>query len=309
MNLAKKFLGPTVVLIVFVFIGRSLYINWTQIPFQELSFNFGFLAISLVLQISYFTVISLGWKLVLKNLNEKISLKNAIQIHAITQFGRYVPGKFLAPLGKVYFAKRLGISGYKTFVSIVLETILSILSALIIFSISLIWFIDKGLPRQIYLMLFVIPLCLIALHPGVLPRIVNWGLKILKKESIKFTLHYSRILQLLLIYFLNWIIYGFCFYFLIKSFYPIAYSVLLPLLGSNAIAWIIGFLSFIVPGGLGIREGILSFLLKYLIPTSIGIISALIWRVWVIIGMFIFIAIFAKGFKSIIRKNDTKISD
>ena len=293
----RKIIGLIIVFVVFCIIGRVLYQNWSKVPFEELRFNVGFLAISYVFKFFAFVLGSLGWVFVLKSLGAKLPLKRALRINSVSSLGRYVPGKVWAFLGQVYLAKRDKIPASKTMVSVLLSTTLSILSALIIFSASLVFLVNKGMPNQIYLALILIPLCFIALHPHILPKIVNWGLRKMKKGVIEFNFNYARILKLLGVYCLNWIAQSFCFFFLIRSFYPISISVYPPLLGINSLAWVVGFLSFIVPGGLGIREGIQSFLLKFFIPLPVGIIAALLGRIWAIIGMLIFFAIFAGGLK------------
>ena len=49
-----------------------------------------------------------------------------------------------------------------------------------------------------------------------------------------------------------------------------------------AFAWIVGFLSFLTPGGLGIREGLLGLLLSnYMIPSQATNV-ALLCRLWML---------------------------
>ena len=49
-----------------------------------------------------------------------------------------------------------------------------------------------------------------------------------------------------------------------------------------ALAWVIGFLSFLTPGGLGVREGLLSLLLSSYMPAPQATLIALICRVWML---------------------------
>lgn len=52
------------------------------------------------------------------------------------------------------------------------------------------------------------------------------------------------------------------------------------MIGIYVMAWTVGFLSFIAPAGLGIREGALSFLLSTLLPEATAIFIALLSRFW-----------------------------
>jgi uncharacterized membrane protein YbhN (UPF0104 family) len=53
------------------------------------------------------------------------------------------------------------------------------------------------------------------------------------------------------------------------------------LVGIFAGAWVIGFLSFLAPGGLGVREGILVYLLGFYLPSHVAIVVTLLSRLWV----------------------------
>ncbi|MCK4353362.1 flippase-like domain-containing protein [candidate division WOR-3 bacterium] len=282
---------------IFFFIGKALYQSWSQVSLNELEFRYIFLILSFVLLMISFLGGALGWNLILKALKEKLHIRKCIRIIAICQIGRYIPGKIWATVGKVYFAKKEGISNRKAIISVVLETILLFLSSLIIFFIFTGSFIKCKFPIKSYTLLLSIFICLVVVHPSVFSKIVNFLFIRFKKEPMEFNIGYFRILQLLLLYCVLWVLYGMGFYFLIKSFYPIEISTFYSLIGICAIAWSIGFISLITPGGLGVREGILSFLLKFYFPVSIGIIAALLARIWTTVGEIILFAIFVRSIK------------
>ena len=60
---------------------------------------------------------------------------------------------------------------------------------------------------------------------------------------------------------LLWVCQGLAFFFFVKSFVPVVWWDAGVLAACFAFAWVIGFLSFLTPGGLGIREGLLGLLL------------------------------------------------
>lgn len=289
--------GIIIMLIAFFFIGKALYQSWQKVPLEKLKFNVVFLIVSFAFQVCSLVLGPIGWELILKSLGVKLTIKRVIQIISVSRLGAYIPGKVWTLLGQIYLLKRDNIPVHKTTLSIVMNTVLDILSAVLIFSFSFVFFAKESFPQQIYLVFLLIPLCFIVLHPRILSKLVNWGFKKLKKETVEFNFDYNTLLRILAVYCINWIVQGVCFFFLIRSFYPIKMNIMLPLLGINSIAWVIGFLTFIVPVGLGIREGMLIFLLKFYLPISIGIIGSLLLRIWVIIGTLIFFVIFARGLK------------
>ena len=94
-------------------------------------------------------------------------------------------------------------------------------------------------------------------------------------------LQYSDILFITLAWCVSWIVAGTAFYVLLLALWPVAPLVAWPIcIGIYAIAWDIGFVSFITPSGLGIREAaiVALFALAFPLPTGLASIMALISR-------------------------------
>jgi uncharacterized membrane protein YbhN (UPF0104 family) len=122
---------------------------------------------------------------------------------------------------------------------------------------------------------------LIGLHPRVLNGVLNWALRKLKREPVQLTLRYSDILLITLAWCASWIVAGCAFYVLLLALWPDAPLVALPVcIGIYALAWDIGFVSFITPSGLGVREAVIValFALALPLPTGLASIMALLSR-------------------------------
>ncbi len=83
---------------------------------------------------------------------------------------------------------------------------------------------------------------------------------------------------------LLWICQGFAFYLFVRSFTDVPWTNATTLTACYAFAWICGFLSFLTPSGLGVREGLLSLLLACLMPTPHATFVALLCRIWMLLG-------------------------
>ena len=79
-----------------------------------------------------------------------------------------------------------------------------------------------------------------------------------------------------------WICQGLAFFLFVRSFVPMAWMDAGVLTACFAFAWVIGFLSFLTPSGLGVREGLLSLLLSSYMPAPQATLIALICRVWML---------------------------
>jgi glycosyltransferase 2 family protein len=82
----------------------------------------------------------------------------------------------------------------------------------------------------------------------------------------------------------GWAAYGVSFTLFVGSVHPVAWQDV-PLLGATyAAAWVIGFLSFLTPGGIGVREGVLAYLLGLWLPPGVAIVISLLSRLWIVAG-------------------------
>ncbi|MEO0092026.1 MAG: lysylphosphatidylglycerol synthase domain-containing protein [candidate division WOR-3 bacterium] len=287
--------------IIFYFMAKYFYTNWHKVPFNQLRFNYWFLALSYLIWFIGFPFNAYIWKKNIEIIGEKISFIQGLRITALAALPRYIPGRIWGIAGQVYLTKKEGaIPGSKSGVGVILGTAVNTLSGILLFVIIFPLTQHSYLTKTYYLMFLLIPLLLIMLYPPLFIKIVNFGLKILKRDKITFIPKYSQIIFLLILYTLLWISQCVGIYFLIKSFYQIRLSFLLPLCAIYPAAWVIGFLSLISPGGVGIREGVLSYLFNFYMPTSIGIITSILIRIWGTIGEIITFLIFAKSLRKYI---------
>jgi len=71
---------------------------------------------------------------------------------------------------------------------------------------------------------------------------------------------------------------------MITSFYTIETNKSLIIVGTFSISWLAGYYAFLVPGGLGIQEGIQVYMLAFFFPLPISIVIALASRLWMTLG-------------------------
>ncbi|MEO0075546.1 MAG: lysylphosphatidylglycerol synthase domain-containing protein [candidate division WOR-3 bacterium] len=291
----KRILGVFIIIIFFYFIIKSLYENWYNLKEAKLRFEIYYLLLSYIMMFITFILVAFTWKKNLQMLNENISLITAIKINAISVLPKYAPGKVWGIIGKVYLAKKEGISEHSSVITISLETILYLLSGIILFLVTSLSIIKSNFTYLYYLL--IIPICLIAIYPPILIRITNFFLKLFKRPTIDIMPHYYQILILLLLYMLSWILQGIGVFFLISSFYSIPFKSILIISGLHAFSWVVGFLSIIAPAGLGVKEGIFSYFLSYILPVGIAAISSLLVRIWGTIGELLYFLIFSTKLK------------
>ena len=270
-----------VVLIIFLFLGRELWKNWRQIPFDQISFNYWLIILSYICMFVSFSVYAGVWKVMLAAYGARLSVLRSFQILATSQLGKYLPGKVWFTVGRMYLAKQFDVPERVSITSVVLEIILMVISGAMIALLTVVAPWAQNFPLKYSLLALIIVVCgLVTTHPRIFGRLANLAARMLRRESIQVNLTYGGILILLLLYSVHWFWQGMGFFLLIRSFYEIELAKWPLMWGLYAAAWIIGFVSFLTPAGIGVREGVMTFFLSFYMPLSIAIIVALLARVW-----------------------------
>lgn len=81
---------------------------------------------------------------------------------------------------------------------------------------------------------------------------------------------------------LLWLCFGSAFFLFVRSLTPVPWHLAGIFIACYAFAWVCGFLSFLTPSGLGVRESLLTLLLSTYMPASQATLVALLCRVWML---------------------------
>ncbi|MGB9629470.1 MAG: lysylphosphatidylglycerol synthase transmembrane domain-containing protein [Thermodesulfobacteriota bacterium] len=268
---------------IFFFMGKMVWDNWAQVKEVPFSVNsLGLFWATLVFVLSYFIQIGV-WYLLTVKLGIHLSPSETLTAWFYSQMGKYLPGKVWLIVGRFYFYTSRGKSKKAISLALYFETMTLLIAGGLLFVISLFFFKEMG---QLYSarswgwVLFLFLLVLLSLHPKMLQKILNWILLRLNQEPISLSISYSDILWVLGLSILSWVIGGVGFYLFVDSILPSSFGNFLFLTGALAISHILGLFAIIVPGGLGVREGVLVYLLSWIMPNSVAVILSVLTRLW-----------------------------
>ena len=209
----------------------------------------------------------------------------AWRISSIASLGRYLPGKIWLFVGKIAMSKQLGLDIKRVSSSLIFEIIGNVSGAFIVFVFFLLS-IDQLFDIKInkYYLLLIVPFMSFLVYPNLLINFLNFVLKILKKEIVSERIKIKNIIFLITVFALDWIYQGFLFSIIVSFFGLNLFDNLHALIFINAASWLIGFLSIMSPGGIGIREGVMIELLS-----EIGVLKqnaiqiSIMARIWMTI--------------------------
>ncbi|MBT3985321.1 flippase-like domain-containing protein [archaeon] len=284
--------------VIIFFLVWYFLLHYNQIDWSSIVFNPVFLVISFVLLFLDYLMLANVWRVILKKLKSPLPFYKANKVYFASILGRYVPGKVMLLVGRIYLGGKEGVDKKIIITSIILEVALLVVSGIILF-IPAIFFFDNIPLWLIIISMSLIPVILVLLIPSLFKRILNFGLKLIKRKPIKLDLHYRDILEILVMHLGRWLIDAMAIYFLFRSITPLPYDIIYVLPGIVGISTVAGVLAIVAPGGVGVREGALVLLLSPFVGAPMAILLSLVSRLWYVIAEVLF-----AGFFGIIHRND-----
>lgn len=280
----RKTVSYIFVLLVLGFIVSYLAYNWKSVSSVRWWENPGLLSIHIVLMALTFSLFVIGWQRLLKMARTPVSNKAAGCAWLIPNIGKYVPGKVFMVAGRVALLTTFGVRAATAASLIIWEHVILILAAMP-FSLFILLNYSEYYPLKIIVavisVLFL--LLLISLNSEIIQSIINSLLKVFKKPPLELVLQRKTVMSLFFFYLFIWIIYGFSGVILA---YALGFGDKIPLLllfNVFIFSWLIGFISMITPGGIGVREGILILMIKPYVAMPEVIVFALLARMtWII---------------------------
>ncbi len=268
-----------VVVGVFGFLGWRLWIDrellwnidWWAHPALWLG-HFFFLA-------ALFGLAILGWIRIVRLFGGDLGPSAAAYVWLASNVGKYIPGKLFMLAGRVELARRLGVRPAVSMSALAFEHVVQLVAA----SPFLLWVLFHGFrfeSEKMWLVLLValLPAAVFILRPSLLVTAANFALRLTHRSSLVAAPGFRDSASLLAVYLACWLCYGSSGVVLIEA---LGFGPAVPIvdvIAAFVAAWMIGFLSLITPGGIGVREAVLVLLLRSTVSTSQAITVALLAR-------------------------------
>lgn len=282
-NRYMKILQWAIVVAIFIFLGRMVWQNWVQV--REASFAFR--PIPLILSVlifafSYFIQLW-AWYLITSKLGIALPFWETLASWFYSQLGKYLPGKVWLLLGRFHLYDSKGKSKKAVSIALYFETITMMVAAGIVFLAGYLFFEETksySSSKPIEWLLFPFFMAFVFLHPRLLVILLNWTLGLFKKEPVSLSISYPEILWILFISLLSWCVGGVGFYLFVYSLFPVSLQSVLFLTGALAFSSTLGLIALFAPSGLGVREGVLVYLLSSIMPAPVAVVISILTRLW-----------------------------
>jgi uncharacterized membrane protein YbhN (UPF0104 family) len=270
-----------------VFIGFAGWFLWRQwSTVSEQGFEFEFDALWLLLAsfvvLSTYIVLVETWRRVLASLGGHVEFGPAARIWFISNLGKYVPGKIWQVSTMTLMLAERGVSVATGGASAVVITIANVATGF-----AVVLFTSTATVRSIAgstgaVIAATVGLLVSLVAAPLIARQWNRFAARLGREQLAVTIPLKAIWIALVGCSVSWLLYGVGFQFFVRSLIGPSNAPMSAFITANAASYLVGYLTLISPGGIGIRELVLA---SILVPLRIATapqaaVITILSRVW-----------------------------
>ncbi len=275
-----------VIVLVFFFLIRALASNWSELKAEDINVQPALLVLAALLLAGGILLQSVVWVVLLSHFagRKRLPLGRLVKVFLYSWIGRYVPGKVAYPVGRFVLGRSLGFSSGALIGSLAYETVLLLVAACALASITLIPSLATEL--QSILPYVALPVLAVGGVVALQPRILSWALRLVlrlrgrEEADTTWLLPPGQMAKVIALYAGVFCVSGAGFYVLVASLTSFSPRYLPLAVGAFTLGGVVGMLSLLVPAGIGVREGVLVGLLQVAMPLELAILVSLVARVW-----------------------------
>lgn len=285
----KFFIGWPLSLLALFFLVKLAIPKLSVVQEKIQSANFLVLIFAFILFIVYFLLRSFLWKTILDYKGHKISFKKTTYLWGFSEFKRYIPGNIWSFLSRVSLFTDTGADKKTVGLALLDEIQLIVISSTIISIFALPLILDaNGAQMKEILLGSLIGIIIYSVVVGYVYK------KRAKNGSFLTNLYlpnYSlnQKINLTLISVVTFFVFGFATFICCISIVSFSLGMGLVLSSFFVFALLVGYLSFITPVGLGVREGVVTIGLTPIVSVSTAGFLSIFSRIILIISEVIFL--------------------
>lgn len=274
-------LGVPLTILSLFFVIYFIYANRGEVLPYLKHFDLLPASLGLIFLCLFFFTRSLVWRefLHLEGFHH-LTARESTYLLAVSELKRYIPGSVIAIAGRVSSLNILKIPPRTTIRMIFYESILFVITSLII-SIPAIFFLFSKNHIESGILYFAGPVFLI----------IPVGLFLINARTKNFIKLLPKYFNACLLMLAAWSFFGIGSYLAVASFYYINPYDIVQVSSIMVLSWFVGYIVIIAPLGLGVREAFLAYSLSYFSPIGIAAALAVIARVAFTASEIIFLAL------------------
>ncbi len=276
-NIIKCVLSLIIIFSVSFFYYEAFQRNWESIQSHPLNLNLFFISLSFLSLVITCLCSTYGWHLALNTLSntKKMTFAQSVAMVNTSSLTKYIPGKVWSYAIQMYWLVRAGFPKslilYVNFINLSISIITSLIVGFCYLSFSF-----GSVPYTIPCLLVLIgfDICFIKFNSSIVNGMISLFNRVLDGDIEYFSISQRLLVCLHSIHFLAAFCFGLGAYVLCSGIgVEVGAGSTLVVMASLLLADVVGFLAVIVPGGLGVREGVMYLMLN---NVSVGTIALLL---------------------------------
>jgi len=298
-RLLKPALSLLVVLCVVWFFGKAFRANWADVQAHEFQLSLPYLIAAALVTLAGTLLATHAWYRSINTLStSKVDFRQSVAATNVSGLTKYIPGKVWSYALQMYWLDGLGIGKalivYVGLLNLAISIGVSVMFGLVCLLFGEIAFSARVLFGALLGLLAFDALC-ICFNRALLHALVSLINRLFKRNLSAFDVTKSLLLELHLIHLLAAVASGLAAYlFCFAIGYRIDFQRSLVVVGSSTLGDVAGFLAVIVPGGLGVREGLMYKMLGGEASGSLALVLPVASR---LLNMFVEIALGLVAFR------------
>lgn len=274
-----------VALLVLAAVTVAVWRNWGEVSSHLGDIPRGTLVAAFLLALAAPVFTLLGWRVLLADLGTRLPLPPSASVFFVGQLGKYLPGSVWSVVAQADLGSRLGVPRRRMGVVGLLSILLSVLTGAILGVPAVPALLARSEDFRWWWFLPAL-LLLLLLWPRLLNRGVALLLRVLRREPLEHRLTTPAIALTAMWFVLAWLGVGLSVLVLAHAVAPERSwgSLVVSSICGFALASAIGMFSFIVPAGVGVRDGILALLLGALMPFPAAIAVVVVSRFFSVVA-------------------------
>lgn len=260
---AKLALSTVVLACIAFFFYRAFKVNWATVRAQHFELSYGFLfAATLCILITYL-IPTYGWQLTINALSagKQVSFSQSVAVVNAANLVKYVPGKIWSYALQMYWLADRGFAKSLVVYVNIINLFISLVTSLIV-GVALLLPTPERFPLALsataLLALLIVDVIALKFHDGLFRWLIAVHNRFAKRQLQYFETSTRLIVELHVVHLIAAVAFGLAAYFTCLGIgYPVQLSQAPLLMASLLLADTIAFAALFVPGGLGVREGIM----------------------------------------------------
>lgn len=280
----KKIAAGVLVPAAFFFLGREIFRNLEQLRSFRWEIRPGLLALSVVVLALVLLWGVVVWRVLLVRVGAVVPFRPLARAWFLANLSRYIPGVVWQFVSLAQLGPSVGLPPATIVTSLLVQMGFLLHSAALVGVYLLPLSLAGKLAPVLPALRWVMPLSLALVHPAAIRAALGLAGRVTRRPTLEWRAGWAGGVALLALAAASWVAYGAAFHLFLLSFVELPLSALPAVIAINAIAWIVGYVVFFAPGGLGFKEAALALLLAGFVPTAVAASLAIVARLWSIAG-------------------------